>query len=115
MFRSVKEFHNRYLIGEMDELRIWNTNLSVADLRAWKRKKVNSSHPNYLNLEMNYRLNSTGTIAVADSSSNGNHGIINGSSNRISFPGEDLFKEISELNIRPNINLHKVLTFYPQK
>lgn len=98
-----KGIHNRYLIGEMDELRIWNTNLSVADLRAWKRKKVNSSHPNYLNLEMNYRLNSTGTIAVADSSSNGNHGIINGSSNRISFTGEDLFKEISELNIRPNI------------
>lgn len=101
--QASKGIHNRYLIGEMDELRIWNTNLSLADLRAWKRKKVTSSHPNYLNLEMNYRLNSTGTIAVADSSSNGNHGIINGSSNRISFTGEDLFKEISELNIRPNI------------
>lgn len=100
-----KGIHNRYLIGEMDDLRIWNTDVSLSDLRAWKRKKVTSAHPNFSNLEMNYRLNSTGTISVIDSSGNGNDAIINGSANRLSFQGENLFKEITELNIRPNIHL----------
>ena len=100
-----KGIHNRYLIGEMDGLRIWNTNVSVSDLNDWKRRKIESSHPNFSNLEMDYKLNNTGTISVGDSSGKGNHGTIQGSANRISFPGEDLFKEITELNIRPNIHL----------
>ncbi len=100
-----KGIHNRYLIGEMDGLRIWNTNVSLANLNEWKRKKINPSHPNYSNLEMNYRLNNTGTISVGDSSGNGNHGTIQGSANRLSFQGEDLFKELTELDLRPNIHL----------
>lgn len=100
-----KGIHNRYLIGEMDELRIWNTNVSLTDMNDWKRRKIDPSHPNFSNLQMNYMLNNPGTISVGDSSGNGNHGTVQGSANRISVHGEDLFKEITELNIRPNIHL----------
>jgi len=99
-----KGIHNRYLIGEMDGLRIWNTNISLADLNDWKRRKINASHPNYLSLEMNYELNQTGSSTVIDNSGSGINGTIIGSQNRISFQGESLFKEITELNTRPNIH-----------
>lgn len=99
-----KGIHNRYLIGEMDGLRVWNTNLSLADINEWKRKKIDATHPNFSNLEMNYQLNNTGTSAVIDSSSFGHDGTIQGSANRLSFRGESLFKELTELNIRPNIH-----------
>ena len=99
-----KGIHNRYLKGQMDGLRIWNTNVSLSDLNEWKRKKINSSHPNYSNLEMNYELNVPVTSIVIDSSGKGNNGTIFGSQNKISFQGESLFKEITELNVRPNIH-----------
>ncbi|MEN8928083.1 MAG: LamG-like jellyroll fold domain-containing protein [Flavobacteriales bacterium] len=99
-----KGIHNRYLPGEVDGFRIWSTDVSVADLNEWKRRKIDPSHPNYANLEVNYELNQVATSLVADSSGKGNDGTITGAQNRISFKGENLFKEIKELNVRPNIH-----------
>ncbi len=100
-----KGIHNRYLVGEMDGLRIWNTNLSLATINEWKRKEITSSHPNYSNLEMYYLLNQNSGSSVADSSGLGNNASIIGSQNRTSFYGPDIFKELKELNVRPNIHL----------
>ena len=100
-----KGIHNRYMVGEMDGLRIWNTNLTLSTINEWKRKSITSSHPNYSNLEMNYSLNNSYGSYVADSSGNSNDGTIIGSQNKFSFKGEDIFKEITELSVRPNIHL----------
>jgi hypothetical protein len=99
-----KGIHNRYLVGEMDGLRIWNTNLSLATINEWKRKKLTPNHPNFSNLEMNYLLNQKSSVVVIDSSANGNDGTIIGSQNRISFAGETLFKELKEIDLRPNVH-----------
>ena len=100
-----KGIHNRYLVGEMDGLRIWNTNLSLTTINDWKKRKINASHPNYSNLEMNYELNNIGSAVVSDSSNLGINGTISGSQNRHSFNGQDLFKELHELDVRPNLHL----------
>ncbi|MDB4088926.1 peptide-N-glycosidase F-related protein [Flavobacteriales bacterium] len=99
-----KGIHNRYLPGEVDGLRVWRTNVSLANLNDWKRRKINSTHPNYSNLEMSYELNQNGSSSVIDGSGKGNDGAIIGAQNRISFKGENLFKEITELNVRPNVH-----------
>ncbi len=99
-----KGIHNRYLPGEVDGLRIWKTNVSLATLNDWKRRKINATHPDYSSLELNYELNQNGSTSVLDNSSLGNDGNIFGAQNRVSIVGEDLFKEITELNIRPNVH-----------
>lgn len=43
--------------GKLDELSIWNAELSATDIAAWMRKTITASHPNYANLVAYYPFN----------------------------------------------------------
>lgn len=75
--RISKGVNNRYLNGLVDDVRIWSTNLSQAPISNWMNLKVDSSHPNYSNLQLNYQFNETET-SIIDSSPNGNNATLIG-------------------------------------
>ena len=64
--------------GMIDEVRIWNTNLSAATLQTWKNSEVSSSHPNYANLVSYWKFNE-GTGLTASDSKGSNHGSLQNS------------------------------------
>lgn len=47
-------FHSRYINGGIDDIRIWSSALSQAVINAHKDIRVDSNHPNYTDLELNY-------------------------------------------------------------
>lgn len=99
--------NNRYLTGLVDDVRIWDTNLSQNTINDWKNIKVNASHPNYSNLKLNYEFNETGA-AIIDNSTNANAGTIIGNQFRTSHTdGSTLFKNFEANNERPNIKFYK--------
>jgi len=53
------------LVGNIDEVRIWNNNLSAATLLAWKDKALGSCHPNSANLQLYWQFNDSSNPAVA--------------------------------------------------
>jgi len=56
--------------GDMDELSVWNAELSQTDIQAWMNKEITASHPNYSNLVAYYKLNEGNGINSADASVN---------------------------------------------
>lgn len=54
----------KYIAGNMDEIRIWNVDLSQNTVQNWFLRRVNSAHPNYANLIAYYNLDEgSGTVA----------------------------------------------------
>ncbi|GAB5465224.1 MAG: hypothetical protein Kapaf2KO_06600 [Candidatus Kapaibacteriales bacterium] len=54
--RISRGVNNRYFEGNIADVRIWDTALDVETINVWKSKLVNSSHPNYSNLQLHYLL-----------------------------------------------------------
>lgn len=68
---------SRPFIGRIDEVRVWNTALTVAQLREYMCRPIISAHPNYSNLKGYWKLDEGGAATVAaDSSGNLNHGTL---------------------------------------
>lgn len=105
--RISKGINNRYLDGLVDDVRIWDTNLSPTTINEWKNLKLNSSHPNYANLKLNYLFNETGSI-INDSSPSLNNASVLGNEFRTSHTdGSTLFKNFEANSERPNIKFYK--------
>lgn len=87
--------------GKINELSIWNKELSQSDIQGWMYKQITNSHPFYANLMAYYKLNE------------GTGQIINDSKNNIASTGvnlqwtydrgNNLFKSFGETNTRPNV------------
>ncbi|MFK7949935.1 MAG: LamG-like jellyroll fold domain-containing protein [Saprospiraceae bacterium] len=95
--------NNTYFSGLMDDVRIWNTTLSATTLQNWMYKKVDNSHPNYGNLELDYRLDEGAGDAIIDFSVNGNNGTVQNVAVWERRRGIDLFKSFENTNERPTI------------
>jgi Concanavalin A-like lectin/glucanases superfamily len=54
--------------GTIDEVRVWNTNLSAATIAGWKDKVLGSCHPNAGSLVAYWRLNNNASNTVATAS-----------------------------------------------
>jgi hypothetical protein len=68
---------SRPFIGRIDEVRVWNTALTVTQLRDYMCKPITSSHPNYSNLKGYWKLDEGGAATTtADSSGNLNTGTL---------------------------------------
>lgn len=61
--------------GWMDEVRIWNTALTQAQLRQWMTRKITQDHPLYNNLIRYYNLDESNLFKVCDIRG-GNTGIL---------------------------------------
>jgi len=101
--RISRGVNDRYLDAEIDQVRIWNTNLSAITIKKWMRLKVDSLHPNYENLQLNYDFNETGET-ILDNSENSRNAKIIGVEYRTSFTdGNNLFKDFYSRYERPDI------------
>jgi hypothetical protein len=95
--------NNTYFNGLIDDVRIWNTALSAATLQGWMRKKVDASHPDFANLDLNYPLNEGNGSAITDFSINGNNGTIQNGNIWRTMRGIDLFKGFENTAERPTL------------
>ncbi len=93
---------NRYFEATMDEIRLWDTDLSQETINQWMNLKVDDSHPNYENLQLYYELEGTGN-KIIDSSPFERDATLIGDRFSISEVNADaLFKNFEKTNSRPS-------------
>ena len=93
----------RFFVGTIDEVRMWDTNLSGEAINDWKHRKIDATHPNAGNLQLYYDFSETGTT-ILDSSGNGRNATIVDGEHRVStLDGANLFKDFILSNQRPNV------------
>lgn len=101
--RISRGLSNRYIDATIDDVRIWDTDLSEETINEWKRLKVGAAHPNYSNLQLHYEFNEDAN-EIDDSSVNSRDATVIGSRYNVShLDGASLFKDFSLLEQRPNI------------
>ena len=52
--------------GNIDEVRIWDTELSATDIQNWMNRSVTSSHPQYANLVAYYKMDEGTGASITD-------------------------------------------------
>ncbi|WP_420318956.1 LamG-like jellyroll fold domain-containing protein [Ekhidna sp.] len=68
--------NSEFFTGEIDEVRVWDTNLSLTRIRDWMNVKLTSSHPNYANLVGYWRFDE-GSGSTTKNWAEGSNGILN--------------------------------------
>ncbi|MEI6020988.1 MAG: LamG-like jellyroll fold domain-containing protein, partial [Bacteroidota bacterium] len=87
--------------GKLNELSIWNKELSLSDIQNWMNKPIDNTHPFYSNLMAYYKLNEGNGQIVLDSKNN-----LSSTGVNLQWTydrGNNLFKSFYESNTRPNI------------
>lgn len=103
--RITRGANNTYFEGIIDEVRVWSSALNQSTLQDWMHRDIDPNHPNYANLEVYYPLD--GGSVIMDHSPNGrNASIINGPKWRPAR-GIDHFKNMVNLQERPNAIFHR--------
>ncbi len=72
-----REFGTSNFPGQIDEVRIWESELTTAEIRNWMCRKVTDKHPKYSDLVAYYRFDDTTGTTLTDYSGNANHGVLN--------------------------------------
>lgn len=89
--------------GKIDEFSVWNTELSLATIQAWRNKSITASHPNYANLMAYYKFNEGTGTSASDISVATQSGAVTGTPIWSLVKGKDIFKEFNETTNRPMI------------
>jgi len=97
---------NNYFNGEMDDIRIWSTNISTANIAKYYNTRVDADHPDYANLELNYTFDLTGSTIV-DLSPNGRDGEFVGGAVYGHMWKENHYFDFTPSTIIPNIRLYQ--------
>jgi hypothetical protein len=63
----------RLFKGQIDEVRVWETSLSKAEIRDWMCRKVTASHPQYKKLAGYWKLDESSGVTAYDKSANANN------------------------------------------
>lgn len=101
--RISRGVNNRYFEGHIDNVRIWDTELSATTLQDWMHKKINLTHPNAASLKAYYLINAGSGSTITDQSGLTNHAsVINGAIWQTTT-GEQHFKDFLEEGERPNL------------
>ncbi|MDO9000386.1 MAG: LamG-like jellyroll fold domain-containing protein [Bacteroidota bacterium] len=95
-----QSFTNNYK-GKINELSIWDKELSLADIQTWMNKPIDASHPFYGNLIGYYKMNEGNGLNITDSKNN----LVSAGVNLqwTYDAGNNLSRMFSETNLRPNI------------
>ena len=64
------DYNERYWNGLIDEVRIWGTGLSQAEIIEWSNKPVDATHPQYNELNAYYEFNAPGATAIDSKNNN---------------------------------------------
>ena len=96
----------QYFNGSMDDVRIWDTKLSAATIQEHYNARVDASHPNYANLQLNYVFDGNSNV-VGDLSPNNNDGtVINGTAYDQSSTSNHMF-DFTRSSVIPDITFHQ--------
>ena len=88
--------------GNVDEVRVWDVELSASDIQDWMNKSVTSSHPQYSHLVAYYKMDEGTGVDINDDANSAVATIT--SSNVWDFErGISLNRGFSEASNRPNI------------
>lgn len=94
------DLNNNYK-GKINELSIWNVELSAADITAWMNKPITTSHPSYNNLIAYYKCAEGSGQLINDSKFNL---VSNGTNLAWTFDrGHNLTRMFTESAQRPNV------------
>ncbi len=98
----VGNWYGTRMVGLVEDLRVWNTDLSESTINDWKNRKVDASHPNYANLLGDYGMDGN----LDDESPNMNTvGVVYGNPQWHDRNGKDLYKNFVNSTMRPNIGI----------
>lgn len=87
--------------GKINELTIWNKELSLTDIQTWMNKPIDATHPFYGNLVAYYKMNEGTGLVINDSK---NSLTSNGVNLQWTYDrGNNLTRMFTETNLRPNI------------
>ena len=108
--KNIKTFHigggaagTMLYDGNVDEFAVWNAELDSNTIKEWMYKDLNNTHPFNSNLQLYYKFNSNSFVSTPDSSGNGNTGILYGPPIPTNISGNNLFRNFTNTNIRPNV------------
>lgn len=97
-----QDLNNNYK-GKINELAIWNKEISAAEIANWVKKPLSNSHPNYNNLLAYYFMFEGFGQNITD---NKNNLISNGNNINWTYDrGDKLSKAFYELSAKPNLTL----------
>ena len=97
---------SNYYTGDVDEFRIWSTELDGQTIADWMLKSPSQDHPNADALQLRYDFNQDQyTTVVEDKSGNERHGELHGSPMRMAYHPKDIFFNAEAINFRPYIKL----------
>jgi hypothetical protein len=92
---------NRSYFGKMDEVRVWDTELTEQDIHDWMHRSVDANHPYYSNLVAYYKLDEGNGTVVNDHSGFGESANIEGHMYWVYQRGDLLNKGFQETQERP--------------
>lgn len=95
--------NNRYFDGIIDDVRVWDTELTQAEIQDWMYRTLDSDHPQYAHLQVNYNLNEGTGDAIEDASTHGRDATVMEGEVWQSPHGTGLFKGWNQQTERPNL------------
>jgi len=104
MFGGAISYQNGYA-GNVDELSIWNTELSANEIKAIMYQEIPSNHPKYANLMYYYKWNEGQGIIAHDYSGNANDFTLSGLPEWKNYGGINKMKNFEKSYLRPQIML----------
>lgn len=97
--------NSNFYEGDLDELRIWDTELTQAEVQDWMYKSVDSSHPKYANLVAYYPLNEGTGNTATDMATGTFTANFSGDAKWNYARGRELNKFFTESTNRPNLTV----------
>jgi hypothetical protein len=97
-------YNNNYK-GKVNELTVWNKELSLTDIQNWMNKPIDNTHPFYSNLLGYYKMGEGNGQTLNDSKFSATS---NGTNLQWSYErGDKLNRMFYETNIRPNVSFFR--------
>ncbi len=91
--------------GSVDEFAVFNVALDEATIAAWMNQDLTANHPYWNNLQVYYPFNENDGEQVLDASGHGHHAWMHGNADRISYIGNERFRNAQIGNSRPILQL----------
>ena len=93
--------------GSVDEFAVFNVSLDEATIASWMHRDITPEHPYWSNLQVYYPFDENDGEQILDASGNGHNAWIHGNADRISYRGDELYRNAQVGSIRPLLQLKK--------
>jgi len=90
--------------GKLDEVRIWDTELTQVEIEGWMHKSVDASHPSFANLVSYHKFNDGTGATTTDETGFSNGTFVSTPFWRLKT-GKEQFMDFTQLNDRPQIDV----------